>query len=298
MKTRRRALGMAVLLCTSVPFQVLGQSTGGLPALREELVAETNRAVSEEQGLSASISQAAANILAEAARAKGAEATLDGRLQSETTQRVDVDSILQADVTAEGVRATAAEVALGMAIEAERAARAQAIGSEIAERQAACNAEAAARQAEIASLQSQIASLQAAIAAASSHTDLLTARETIALAATRLSEAESLIASVENGSASFDVMRAQIANLANESATRLASSLARLTNAANVVGGADARAQNALIALQQQAVFDALAEEGGSSLEAAKTLLKQTLAQMAEMVQRQQANVQAVLAAQ
>lgn len=136
-------------LVVLVPVLASGQSTGGLPALKDELAAETARAMAQEQAISNAVTHATGNIDAEAARANAAEAALDAKIQSETRQRVEADTVLGNSISTEAAvrqqgdadALSAAKAYTGVAVSTEGAARLAADAAQ----QAALSTEAAAR---------------------------------------------------------------------------------------------------------------------------------------------------------
>lgn len=132
-----------------VPVLASGQSTGGLPALKEELAAEAARAMAQEQAISSAVTQASGSIDAEVARAKAAEAALDAKIQSEARQRVEADTVLGSSISTEAAARqqgdadtlSAAKAYAGAGLSTEGAARFAADAAQ----QAALSTEAAAR---------------------------------------------------------------------------------------------------------------------------------------------------------
>ena len=146
-------LTLAWLTAALVPLLALGQSTGGVPALREELTREAYRAQIAEGNLSQAVaaeetkrqaadlevtgfSQAYTDSKVGAANAalkskidvevgdrQAAVASALSNLATEAASRASADASLQAVVSAEGARAASAEGALSSALVRETALR-------------------------------------------------------------------------------------------------------------------------------------------------------------------------------
>ncbi len=156
--TNRRLAFVAVLM----PLVTAAQSTTtGLPALKEDLAKEVDRATTVEKalqvqvdtkapqnGLAAEIATRAeaddllkANLDAETGARVSGDATIQGKLDSESQTRATQAASLQATIDAEAARATAAEAKLAGDLASETARAEGALTSGLA-------AESAARTAE------------------------------------------------------------------------------------------------------------------------------------------------------
>jgi hypothetical protein len=83
------SLWLTVML---VPFTALGQSTGGLPALREELAAEVAARAAGDAQLQANINTAQTSLNGEAAARQGADEALQANIMAETNARAAADN--------------------------------------------------------------------------------------------------------------------------------------------------------------------------------------------------------------
>ncbi len=155
---------VATALCAFTAVDTHAQtSSGGLPALKEDLAAEVAARQAQDAQLQANINAAQTSVGTEAAARQGADEALQANIMAETNARTAADS-------AEAAARQAAEAQLQNGINVEAAARQAAdatsqaiIANEAAARQAGhaqlqnnINAEAAARQAADAQLQANI----------------------------------------------------------------------------------------------------------------------------------------------